>query len=111
MSSDALLAALLGAAAETLGLAAAFPAPGESPRQTLSRIRPRVVLVDCDSDGACAADVLGPATMLCAGLVFFGPAAAVERRRELAARHRAVLLTMPATVEEIGEAVRRAMRE
>ena len=92
-----------------LGLAAAFPAPDESPRQALSRTRPRIVFVDCDCVEACTAELLGPATMLGAGFVFFGAAESVERRRALAMRHRAVLLTMPATVEQIGDAVEQAM--
>jgi hypothetical protein len=110
VSTDALLAALLGAAVETLGYAAAFPAAGESARLALGRLRPALVLVDCADDDACADGVLGPATMLGARLVLLGDAASTARRRALAARHEAVLLALPASWDEIAAAIERARR-
>jgi hypothetical protein len=109
VSTDALLAALLGAAVETLGYAAAFPAAGEPPRLALGRLRPALVLVDCGAD-SCADDLLGPATMVGAGLVLFGDAAATARRRDLAARHGAALLTLPTTSREIAATIESVLR-
>lgn len=109
VSTDALLAALLGAAVETLGYAAAFPAPGEPPRLALGRLRPAVVLVDCAAE-SCADDILGPATMLGAGLVLFGDTASTARRRELAMRHGAALLTLPTTWREMAAVIEQVRR-
>ena len=110
VSTDALLAALLGAAVETLGYAAAFPSDGETPRVALGRLRPSLVLVDCADDAACGAEVLGPATMLGARLVLFGDAASTAERRALADRHRATMLTLPATWQEMAATLERALR-
>jgi DNA-binding response OmpR family regulator len=111
VSTDALLAALLGVAVETLGYAAAFPAAGEPARLALGRLRPALVLVDCTDEDACANGLLGPATMLGAGLVLFGDAPSMTRRRELAARHGAALLTMPTTWQEMAATIEKALRK
>ena len=108
LSTDALLAALLGAAVETLGLTPAFPTNGEPPRQALARLRPRLVLVDCEHEEACASEVLGPARMLDARVVLFGSADSAERRRDLARRHGVELLTLPAPQEALTRALERA---
>jgi len=110
ISTDALLAALLGAVVETLGYAAAFPGDGEPPRLALGRLRPALVLVDCADDESCANGILGPATMLGAGLVLFGDVASTDRRQELATHHAAALLTLPTTWQEIAETIERAVR-
>jgi hypothetical protein len=110
VSTDALLAALLGAAVETLGYAAAFPAAGESPRSALGRLHPALVLVDCVDDDACTDGMLGPATMLRAGLLLVGDATSTARRRALAVRHDAVVLVLPASWDEIAAAIGQARR-
>jgi hypothetical protein len=63
-STDPLAAALIGAAVELSGFAAAFPAEGESARDALLRVRPAVALVDCDDEGACTEAFFGPALMM-----------------------------------------------
>ena len=62
-SEDPLAAALLGAAVETAGFRPAFPAHGDAPRDALLRVRPGLVLVECDHAGACAPSFVGPALM------------------------------------------------
>ena len=46
LSDDPLAAALVAAAIEHYGVRPVFAAAGESPRDALRRLRPRVVLVD-----------------------------------------------------------------
>jgi hypothetical protein len=71
LSSDPLAAALLGAAIELAGLAPRFPQPAESPRNALLRVRPRLVVIDCDHEEACAEGFVGPALMTGSRVVLF----------------------------------------
>jgi len=70
-STDPLAGALLGAAAELAGYEPVFPLDRERPRDSLLRTRPRLVLVDCDHDGACTEEFFGPAMMMNAGVAIF----------------------------------------
>ena len=63
LSSDPLPAALLGAAVELAGHGPSFPRDGEPPRAALLRLRPDVVLVDCEHEDACTESFIGPAIM------------------------------------------------
>ena len=71
VATDALAAALLGAAVELAGYAPVFPREGETPREALRRSKPSVVLVDCDSEEACGESFFGPAMMMGAGVAVF----------------------------------------
>ena len=63
LSSDPLAAALVGAAIELAGHAPRFPQSDEAPRSALRRIRPRLVIIDCDHEDACSDSFIGPALM------------------------------------------------
>jgi hypothetical protein len=71
LSADPLAAALLGAVVELAGHACLFPQPGEGGRAALIRLRPRVVLVDCDHDEGCSEEFIGPALMTGARVQLF----------------------------------------
>ena len=93
LSADPLAAALLGAAVELAGHSASFPQPEESGRAALIRLRPRVVLVDCDHDEACSEELIGPALMTGARVQLFsaqgsaGNASALAHRLGLSLVH------------------------
>lgn len=70
LSTDPLAAALLGAAVELAGHAPVFAAPAEGARSALLRLRPHVVLIDCDHDDACSDAFVGPALMVGARVHF-----------------------------------------
>jgi len=70
-SSDPLAAALLGAAIELAGHAPSFPRSDESPRTALLRVRPRLVVIDCDHEDACSETFIGPALMTGSQVVLF----------------------------------------
>ena len=72
LSTDALAAALVGALVESEGYHAAFARRAEPPREALRRVRPRLVLADCDCPEACGPELIGPARMIGAGVVLFG---------------------------------------
>ena len=71
LSSDPLSAALLGAAIELAGHAPRFPQSDEQPRAALLRVRPRLVVVDCDHDDACSEAFIGPALMTGSRVLLF----------------------------------------
>lgn len=71
LSTDPLAAALLGAAVELVGHQPRFSEPHEAPRDTLRRVRPRAVLVDCDHADACTETFIGPALMTGTRLLVF----------------------------------------
>jgi len=71
LSADALAAALLGAAVELAGHQPHFPESHERARDALRRVRPRLVVVDCDHEDACAEAFVGPALMTGAQLLLF----------------------------------------
>jgi DNA-binding NtrC family response regulator len=71
VATDALGAALLGAAVELAGYAPVFPHEGETAREALRRSKPSVVLVDCDSEEGCGESFFGPAMMMGAGVAVF----------------------------------------
>jgi hypothetical protein len=63
LSSDPLAAALVGAAIELAGHAPRFPKSDEAARSALLRVRPRLVIIDCDHEDACSDSFIGPALM------------------------------------------------
>ena len=62
-SSDPLAGALLGAAVELGGHRPHFAAKDEAARSALLRVRPSVVLIDCDHEESCSEEFVGPALM------------------------------------------------
>ena len=63
LSSDPLAAALVGAAIELAGHAPRFPHAEEAARAALLRVRPKLVVIDCDHEDACSDSFIGPALM------------------------------------------------
>jgi hypothetical protein len=70
-SSDPLAAALLGAAIELAGHLPHFVQQDEAARSALLRVRPRLVLIDCDHVEACSEEFVGPALMMAARVLLF----------------------------------------
>jgi hypothetical protein len=95
LSTDPLAAALLGAAVELAGHLPHFALPGEGPRAALLRLRPRVVLVDCDDGEACSDEVIGPALMTGARVQLFSAHRSARDASALADRLGLTLLRLP----------------
>lgn len=95
VSVDALAAALLGAAVELAGHQPHFPESHERPREALRRVRPRLVVVDCDHDDACADTFVGPALMTGAQLLLFDSRKRADRSVTAARRLGLDLVHLP----------------
>jgi len=105
LSGDPLSAALLGAASELAAYAPVYPAPGESARDALIRLRPSVVLIDCDDDAACTEEFLGPVIMTGARLVVFSSARSRRKATPLAERFKLRHLELPADPAALARAL------
>lgn len=110
LSADALAAALLGALIETQGYEPQFTRPGESARDALRRLRPRLALADCEYPDACSAAFVGPARMMGTGVVLFGRPALTGYVRECAELYKVTALVMPPTADELRRALVEAAR-
>jgi hypothetical protein len=95
LSSDPLAAALLGAAVELAGHVPSFSREGELPRAALLRLRPRLVLVDCDHEDACSDAFVGPAIMTGARVLLFRSRRSSRDVTDLAARMQVPVVELP----------------
>jgi DNA-binding NtrC family response regulator len=102
---------LLAALVETLGYFVRFYHPPEDPEEAVRRARPAVALVDCDDATVMNDGVLGRARMRGISVVMFGSADALRRVRQLALEHALDTLIMPASLDEVDETLRRAVKQ
>ena len=101
LSSDPLAAALLGAAIELAGLAPRYPKLGESPRSALLRVRPRLVVIDCDHEDGCSDAFVGPALMTGSQVVLFRSRRTQRDMSEMASRLGLRTVEMPEEHHEL----------
>lgn len=106
LSDDSLAAALLGAAVDLAGESPFFPDGGESPRVALRRVRPSVILVDCDHQGACSEEFIGPALMTGARVLLVRSRRTETDRTRFAHRLNLVVAELPMEPEAFSELLR-----
>lgn len=94
-SYDALAAALLGAAVELAGHVPHFVRQGEPVRGALLRVRPRLILIDCDHEESCTDEFVGPALMTSARVLLFRSRRTERDRMEFASRLSLRVVEMP----------------
>ena len=94
-SADPLAAALLGAVIDLAGHAPHFPQQDEVARGALLRVRPRLVLIDCDHEEACSEAFVGPALMTGARVLLCRSHHTRRDTREFAARLGLTVVEMP----------------
>lgn len=110
LSSEALIAALLGALLEIHGYTPVFPEPEEAPRDALRRVRPGIVLVDCEQDEACSEAFFGPATMTGARVILFSASRSRQEVASFAARYGFDWFILPIDLPSFSKVVRAAPR-
>ncbi len=109
-SCDPLAGALLGASVELAGLQPFFSMPDESERAALLRVRPRVVLIDCDHEEACRETFVGPALMTGSEVILFRSDRTAIDRTEFASRLKLVVMHMPIEHDALAEILRERSR-
>jgi len=107
VASDALLAALIGAAVELYGYRAEFPRGDETPVDTLRRVRPTYLLVDADDPRAADETLLGRARMSGARLFVFGTAEATQRIQPVASRYDVLSIVLPRDLDALPQILTR----
>ena len=100
-SSDPLAAALLGAAIELAGHTPHFARQDELARSALLRVRPRLVLIDCDHEESCSDEFVGPALMTGAQVLLFRSHRTQRDMAAFADRLSLRIVRMPAQHEEL----------
>ena len=101
LSSDALAAALLGAAVELAGHQPHFARQGEPARTALLRVRPKLVLIDCDHEESCTDEFVGPALMTGGQVLLFRSRRSQHDRTEFAERLSLRVIDMPLDHREL----------
>jgi DNA-binding NtrC family response regulator len=109
LSTDAVGAALLGALIETLGYSIAFARASESADDSIRRVRPKLVLLDCTDPSSCNDEVLGRAGMRGISVVIFGTRAALEHARTPWTEHDVDMLVVPPDPDVLEQTLRRAL--
>ena len=109
LSSDPLAAALLGAAIELAGHAPRFPLSDEAARPALLRIRPRLVLIDCDHEDGCSDAFIGPALMTGSRVLLFRSRRTRRDVSDLAGRLGVDVMDMPMEHESLTGTLARAV--
>ena len=109
LSSDPLSAALLGAAIELAGHVPRFPQSEEAARAALLRVRPRLVLIDCDHEDGCTDGFIGPALMTGSRVLLFKSRRTRRDATELSQRLGIGVMDMPMEHESLTRLLHRAM--
>ena len=100
-SSDPLAAALLGAAIELAGHMPHFARKDELARAALLRVRPRLVVIDCDHEESCSDEFVGPALMTGARVLLFRSHRTQRDMAAFADRLSLRVVTMPPQHDEL----------
>jgi hypothetical protein len=101
VSTDALGAALLGAATELAGFRVAYLGETENAADGIRRVKPLTVLVDATHPIATDAASLGPALMTGAAVVFYGQADRLRDVRVVAATAHASVIALPEELDRL----------
>ena len=109
-STDPLAGALLAAAVELSGYVPQFGRGGEQARAALLRIRPALVLIDCDHEESCSDEFIGPALMTSARVLLFRSRRTMRDTTALAERLDVRVIEMPADHESITRILRDTMK-
>lgn len=94
LAREDLISALLGLLVESTGHTASFSAPEEKSAAAVRRLRPAVIIVDCDHRD-CTGDLFKAAAEVGARLILFSASREPEYVRKLAAPSRSQSFTFP----------------
>lgn len=94
LAREELISALLGLLVETTGHTVSFAAPEETSAAAVRRVRPAVIIVDCDHRD-CTNDLVQAATEVGARLILFSASREADYVRKIAAPSRSQSFTFP----------------
>lgn len=108
LSPDPLGAALLAAAVELAGFRVDFAIPGEGGADAVRRVKPRIVLVDCQDERLRDEGLVGPAIMIGAWIFLYGTRDGLRDMSVIASRHGAEVIALPEDIERLAPLLARA---
>jgi hypothetical protein len=100
-SADPLAAALLGAVVELAGHVPHFARQDEPARAALMRVRPALVLLDCDHEETCSDAFIGPALMTGAQVLLHRSRRTQRESGEFAGRLGLRIVELPGDQEKL----------
>ena len=106
LAREELISALLGLLVETTGHSVFFAEPEEGAEDAMRRIRPQVVIVDCDHR-ECTEDLVHAANEVGARLILFSASREPEYVRRAAAPARLQFFTFPIEAPQLDSLIRR----
>ena len=86
-----------------------FVRADERARAALMRVRPRLVLIDCDHTEACSDEFVGPAIMTEARVILFRSNRSAEDQHDLSERLGLRILNMPTEHEAVTSVIKEAV--
>lgn len=105
LAREELIAALLGLLVETTGHTVDFAKPGEASVAAMRRLRPGVIIVDCDHSD-CTEDLVRAAREVGARLILYSAAREPEYVRKVAAPSRSQSFTFPIEPPQLDALIR-----
>ena len=105
-ATDPLAAALLGAGVELAKGTPAFPREQEKPRDALLRVKPRLVMIDCDHADACTEALFGPAMMIGARISVFSSTRSRRTLEPIAREFNVATFGLPVDFDELARLLR-----
>jgi hypothetical protein len=109
LSTDAVTSALLSILAELEGYTPLFGTSDESPVESLSRLKPRLVLVDCDHSAACTDALFDLARSTDAKVVIFSPGRMRDEVRAFAEERSLPWFALPIDRRTLARTLRAAL--
>ena len=109
VSTDAVVAALLGTLVELDGYQPVFPARDEPAAEALDRTRPRIALVDCDDVEACRGSFFADSATRATSVILFSAARLQADVQDVADRHGLPSFAFPVDRAALGHLLRDAM--
>lgn len=109
LSSDVVVASLLGVLLETADFGPVYARSGEAPLVAFGRLHPDVVMVDCDRADACNAAFYSYVREHGAAALVFSPGRPAYEVREIAQQFGIVWFSLPIDRAELGRRVAEAL--
>ena len=109
VAENAVIAALMGTLVELAGHTPHFPRIDERPLDAITRVRPALLLLDCDHDLACEDEAYARAEAVGAEILLFTPSRTPDEIREFAEKRDVEWMTLPISFTEFRTTVTHAM--
>ncbi|HEX6965792.1 MAG TPA: hypothetical protein VF166_08325 [Gemmatimonadaceae bacterium] len=109
IATDIVIGALLASLAELAGYTPVFPALTERPLEAITRLRPPLVLLDCDHDLACEDEAYARAAETGSRIILFTASSTLEDAERMAAQRGVTSFAFPIHYQEFARRLRSAM--